>query len=302
MSDSDPVVAILLADIHLQLNPPACRREEPDWFGTMARTLEEISLLSVNHSVPILCAGDVFDRWNSPAELIHFAIEHLPDMFGIPGQHDLPLHRYDLMHRSAYGTLSSVGNITDLAPGEPRNVGRHLVVQGFPWGTTLEPCSLPQTDALNVALVHSFLWLGKETGYPGAPESGRVNASKKNYLGWDAVVYGDNHKGFNIEVEGVSVLNCGTVFRRTTSEEGYRPYVGLLRSSSYIDLHYLDIEQDVLVASEAPEKWSPDANLSDFVESLQALGGDPLDFRAAMGRAIRTCNDGVGDVLLEIMQ
>ena len=29
------------------------------------------------HPVPVICAGDIFDRWNAPAELINFALAYL---------------------------------------------------------------------------------------------------------------------------------------------------------------------------------------------------------------------------------
>ncbi len=303
---NNKVVAILVADIHLALKPPVARRDEYNWFDAMKRSLYEIDHLSRRHNCPILCAGDVFDRWNSPPELINFAIDNLPQMFSIPGQHDLPLHRIDLTSRSAYGTLCRAGRIADAPLYVASRVGPNLWVKGFPWGVPLTPCSkaLRRVDGgegLRVALVHSFLWLNKETSYPGAPESGRVSATQASFEGWDAVVFGDNHKGFLTCMGGTSVLNCGTVFRRRTDEKDYKPHVGLLMRDGQIVLHYLDTSEDVLTVPEKDLDAAIEACIVDFVSALQSMAGEPLDFEAAMDKAMRKCTPGVREILTEIM-
>jgi len=270
----------------------------------MARSLDEIDGLRRTHNAPVVCAGDVFDRWNSPPELINFALDKLPAMSAVPGQHDLPLHRLDLAHRSAYGTLCRTGKIATFSPGCACKVAEGVWVQGFPWGVPLIPCPdhLRKKEGLKIAAVHSFVWLNEDTSYPGAPQSGKVSASRAAFDGWDAVVYGDNHKGFLTEVDDTAILNCGTVFRRTVAEVDYRPHVGLLRASSFIDVHYLDVSKDVLVVPPKEAKVAPESGLVDFVGALQSLAGDPLDFEGAMSKAMRACKDpGVRDILTEIM-
>lgn len=299
----DKVVAILVADIHLCHSPPVARALEPDWYAAMQRSLDEIRALSIQYDdVPILCAGDVFDRWNSNAALINFAIRNVPKMHAIPGQHDLPLHRYDMMDRSAFDTLQLAGVLNVLEPGVFTLVSDGIHVQGFPWGTPVEPlrAEFRSWPGLKVALVHSFLWLDKSTSYPGAPETGQVSEAKKNMEGWDVVVFGDNHRGFLVEDDDLSILNCGTVFRRRSNELDYVPKVGLLRSSGKIDMHSLDISKDVLTVLEDAD-WEPSGDLSEFVGSLSRMGGDPLDFRDAMGKLTSECDGGVRDILVEVM-
>ena len=116
-----PVIALLVGDIHLSAKAPLCRAKEPDWFEAMARPLMELVDLQKQIGKesdgipPILCAGDVFDRWNSPPELINFALEYLPpQMYSIPGQHDLPNHNYNEIDRSAYWTLVAANKITNV--------------------------------------------------------------------------------------------------------------------------------------------------------------------------------------------
>src|SRR5688500_1062308 len=92
-------IAILCADLHLTMKQPACR-DDDDWMKTQAGYLSQLKMLQKSETMgpvlPILCAGDIFDKWNAPPELIHFALEHLPDgMICVPGQHDLPNHRME---------------------------------------------------------------------------------------------------------------------------------------------------------------------------------------------------------------
>ena len=120
MRQKTRVVAIACADIHLQHTAPICRSGEPDWYAAMARPLEELRGLQENYDCPILCAGDVFNHWNNcPPELINWAIKHLPKMYAIPGQHDLPQHRLDDVRKSAYWTMVEAGVIENLPLGLP---------------------------------------------------------------------------------------------------------------------------------------------------------------------------------------
>ena len=93
-------VALVCSDIHLCHTRPTSRSAEPDWYEAMARRLHQVDEIASYQQVPVLCAGDVFDRWNSPPELINFAIKNMPPMWAVPGQHDLPHHRLDEVHRS----------------------------------------------------------------------------------------------------------------------------------------------------------------------------------------------------------
>ena len=103
--NTENIIAIFAADLHLSLKAPIWRSTEQDWFEAMLRPLVELRTLATLHNCPIVYAGDIFDKWNSPPELINFAIEHLPKGHAIPGQHDLPLHNYEDIRKSAYWTL-----------------------------------------------------------------------------------------------------------------------------------------------------------------------------------------------------
>ena len=100
------VIAVCCSDIHLSHRPPKLREAEPNWYAAQARVLSQVRAVVETHKCPLIVAGDVFDEgWRAhkcPPELVNFAIRHLPVCYAVPGQHDLPHHRYADVDKSAY--------------------------------------------------------------------------------------------------------------------------------------------------------------------------------------------------------
>ncbi len=283
------VVAVLCSDLHLTLNPPLARAKEPDWLKAQARPLRQLKDLAAKHDVPILCAGDIFDRWNSPPELINWALDHLPFMYAIPGQHDLPTHNYELIHKSAYNTLMKGGHSTrgiyNLDPGDTHGLyGLH--VEAFPWGYPLTAPKRMTEKRLKVALVHQYVWVVGKT-YPGAPMEAMVRKGMKELKGWDVVVFGDNHKGFLTSKGNTVVFNCGGLQRRKSDEITYKPQVGLLHSDGSIKPHPIDVSADVIEETSPTLEVREDMELEEFLSELTKLQESSLDFEEAMKRLLR---------------
>lgn len=292
MKNKAEVLAICLADIHLELKPPVWRSAEPDWLEAQARPLNEVRCLQQQHNCPVVVAGDIFNRnkkvadgWNVSPELINYAIEHLPDnMYAIPGQHDLPDHQYDDIQRSAYWTLVKAGKIKDLKPNEVETINKHLVVAAFPPGYEIGTSWIKDRhlnkDDIFVAVVHDYVWV---TGcsYPDAPVDKGLSRKTKQLEDYDVVIYGDNHKGFLAKNASVEVFNCGTLMRRKSDEIDYKPQVGLLLSNGLIVPHYLDISEDKYITV-AEDQVQATLDMGDFFDGLEKLGKTSLDFVEAM--------------------
>lgn len=297
------VIAIVCSDIHLSHRPPVARSAEPDWYEAMARPLEELTQLSEHHDTSVIIAGDIFDRWNSPPQLINFAINHLPrwyapKIYAIPGQHDLPNHRIEEAYRSAYMTLHHAGVIWDMGagygiiPGGPEiaTYGQ-LVMVGFPWGCSLvaanEVDMVGRSDDFMVAVVHDYIWM-KGHGHKGADRTKLVSSAKRYDLlkTYDAVVFGDNHSGFvHRQFDAPDIFNCGTFMRRRSDEINYQPQVGLLYEDGRIEPHYLDTSQDKFLKEPlAKELEQQEVDMSEFIEELSNLNLDSLDFRERLIR------------------
>jgi len=256
----------------------------------MARPLCEIGGLAQKHKCPVLYAGDIFDRWNTGPEVINFALANLPPGWAIPGQHDLPNHNYDEIKRSAYWTLVEAGILTNLEPGKevvlPTSGISGTTVIGWPWGFPPQPFSR-KGGSFSVALIHAFAWTS-DTGYEGASTENLIGCYQKALVGYDVAVFGDNHKAFLIEGGHGQpwIINCGALMRRKTDEQSYRPSVGLLFESGFVERHFLDTSVDrFMEMTEAEKQIGCLLDMSAFVSGLKSLGaGDALDFRAALNR------------------
>lgn len=293
------LVAILCADIHLSHKAPIARSAEPDWYAAMLRPLRQLSDLAADHQVPVICAGDVFDRWNSPPELINFALAHLPCMHAVPGQHDLPNHSYEERKRSAYWTLVEAGRITNLRKGDV--VGKELLCNGFPWGEDVRPPI--KEDGIWIAVVHKYIYRRGE-GYSGVPKEQQVAGYSKALDGYDVAIFGDNHIGFQGEVGGCTVFNCGSLMRRNIDQRDYQPMVGLLFSDGTVEPHFLDCSEDKFIDKEkAGNELISGLDLTKFMEELEELGGGELDFRSAMDLYFKRTetSESVQKVVLEAM-
>lgn len=312
MRKKEPI-AILCADLHLSLKRPACRLDV-DWMETQADYLRQLRELQVvgdkKDVIPVLCAGDIFDRWNPPPELIRFALEHLPDgMICVPGQHDLPNHRMDEMKRSAYGVLVQARKIVDLSglPLYEWKLPTGPIVKGFGWGVEIEPRSNfyeKEKNTLFVALIHRFIWMF-ETGYPGAPESQHVWNTTDCLNGYDVAVFGDNHIAFTCKLNGTLIWNCGGFIRRRSDENLRRPRVGILFDDGSVEEHRLKTGRDkFLPKTEVPEEVEQD--MRRFLEELEKLGEHGLDFRAAVRRHAENKENGISapvrNLLLSFLQ
>ena len=283
MSETDEkVIAILCADIHLSDKPPIWRSAEPDWYEAMQRPLGELRGLHLKYDeCPVLCAGDIFDKWNSPPELINFALEYLPDnMYCIPGQHDLPNHNYKEIKRSAYYTLVQAEKIIDISKDLMNIASSQLTLYGFPYGREIPPIS-HQSEFIQIALIHEYRWI-KGSSYPGAPIVDKLSKAISKH-GYDVIVYGDNHKGFIFNAKGAmqdtTVFNCGSLMRRHSDEIDYRPQVGLLLESGEVVPHFLDISADKHLDAEDPCIAIPEEmDMSEFIEELKKLGETGLEF------------------------
>jgi hypothetical protein len=285
------VLAILCSDIHLCHLAPVARSAEPDWYAAMKRPLEQLWQLSSAQGAPLVIAGDIFDRWDTKREgqpeLTNFAIEVFSQfnwgVFAIPGQHDLPNHRLDEIHRSAFWTLIRSGKVQMLKPGYESRIGR-LALHGFPWGVPVKPKVELSSGVVHLAVVHAYIWKAG-CSYPGADEEQHAVKYQAKLKGFSAAVFGDNHKGFMI---GDRLMNCGTLLRRKSDEKDYRPQVGLLYDDGHIEPHFLDTSADRFLEEPSAKVVGEesDADVSSFLDHLKRLKADPLNFREAVTRAL----------------
>lgn len=312
MSTSNPVIAIATSDIHLSVKPPLARADEKDWYAAMARPLEAIKKLQKKLNCVVLCAGDLFDKWNAPAELINWAIDNLPDrMLTIPGNHDLPNHRHELWERSAYGTLVKAGKILMVTKPsvqyhlKPRGGYIRWVLRALQPGEDARNSEYTCRGELQVAMLHDYLWTAGK-GYTGAPLEQRIDKVCKRFDSLGVVVVGDNHMGFRRRLKGgTRVVNCGTPIRRKSNEADYAPRVWLIRASGRVTSVRLSTTDDVLTrtVTESQEDVYDADGIEDFIEGLAKMEASGLNYRETVLAAMKKFRvpPATRDVLLEAM-
>jgi DNA repair exonuclease SbcCD nuclease subunit len=279
------VDAMFASDLHLSHEAPIARAEKgKDWYGVMQNYLEQLSQLKSQHNCPLFVAGDVFHHWNSPPELINFAITHMPKCIAIPGQHDLPFHNIKDIERSAFWTLVEARVITTMLGVHIRSMSKHYAFTPFPFGKELAP---PSGQAMtNVAICHQYIW-DKGHCFPGAPMDSHVKQVSKVLKGFNYAFFGDNHKGFINTDCGMTIVNCGGFIRRNSDEVNYKPRVWLLMSDRTVKPHYFDTSKDKLV-SQSEQESQPKLDTKSFIRELKNMDTDDPDFVAYLTRLLKT--------------
>lgn len=294
------VLALLSSDLHCRSLVPTSRAEK-DWYGVMLNYFNQIRALQEKHKTKIwIVAGDIFDRYAANPELINFLIDNMPKCHTIPGQHDLPLHVYEDMSKSGYGTLVRAGIITDMRTADNPHRFDRFNVYAFPWNHEITP--IREGVGISLAVIHAYIWT-KDTGYPNAPVEQKAGAYKEKLKGYRCSVWGDNHKNFLIgNPNEFQILNCGGFIPVKSDERNHKPVVGLLHDDGGITTELLDTSKDEWQIEEKAEPLGFMDN-SGFVHSLKTLGLNSLDFREAVDHAmsVECVNEGVRKIVSEIL-
>lgn len=168
----------------------------------------------------------------------------------------------------------------------------YLYLHGFSHGQNYEDyrISKKHDKQFHLAVVHDYCWATGHS-FPGSPpdKDWKVHSKKLAKCGFDAAVFGDNHKGFLVGIlpgNGFCPLvNPGTMICRTTDEREYKPFVGILLTSGKIVPYYLDTSRDKW--NDKVEKESTEDN-AEFLKELAKLGDSALDFADAVKRFMAT--------------
>lgn len=298
-------IAILCSDIHLSEKAPIARSAEKDWFEAQSRPLKQIQALSNKYDVPVICAGDVFDKWNPSPALINFAMDMIPNkkgFYSVSGQHDQPFHRYDDIQHSAYWTLVKAERIINISGVYAMN--KRFVLHGFHWNELVRNLPYSRPHALHLAVIHAYIWK-KGFSFPNAPEDASVSDWNKRLLGYDAAVFGDNHKGFLVkQSRPCNILNSGTLMRRKIDEINYRPCVGILNSDKSIIRFPLDISEDKFIQADTDLIKVDDQDFTDFIEDLRTLADKGMDFVEILKQQVNDgqISEGAKNIIIQALE
>lgn len=297
--------AVFVSDLHLQTRVPRARAEE-SWFDVMR---DRINLLKgIAQGAPIFCAGDVFDHWAPGPELINFAIQSLPYLWTIPGQHDLPGHNYEGRHRGAYHTLELADRICDMPPGRlplellPAEL-EDARVYCAPWGFDIPGPEPEDEDHFKILIAHRFVADSPETAYMDAPPTAFLTgALARACEKYDLAVFGDNHKGFTAKLRGCTVFNHGGFIPRNADEMNYAPQVGILDEDYKFITKRLILEADWKPQNQSTPKERVLLEYSDYIESCRNLREAQVPFLDRLGQIAATADAGVASVIRAVKE
>lgn len=237
----------------------------------------------------IICTGDIFHHWNSPPELVNFAIQEFRNLgrtvYSVAGNHDLPEHRFDQLSRSSYATLVAANAIINLYPDIPFCHGG-IRMHGFPCGTPIKPLSKKKRNHfwIELAVVHDYCWFGSHT-FPGAPLDKHAKEHATKLRGYSAAVFGDNHKGFLSLGYGLPILNVGGFIRRNSDEADYNPTIGLLHADGTFERVEIGV----------PAKW--ELNSKVLIDDMERDNNREAEKVASMLKSLKSKDLDYGDAL-----
>ena len=303
------ILAITVSDIHLRITTPTARREEEDWLGAQKRPLQELKELKDHLQCPILFAGDLFDQWRSSPELVNYSLENLPHMYGIPGQHDLPFHRYNDIKKSAFWTVVYNKILDNIPSGKTimlfNKANRSQIrVHSFPWNTPIKKLKKKQEGVIDVALIHEYCWIDKNK-YTGADKKAELPKFKKALKNYDFAVFGDNHLGFIADCGNTKVINNGAFQRTKKDQEAYSPFVGLLMVDGSIKKYLIDTTHDKFVDYDKDLVTGFSDNKKDaesFIEELKALEDNEFSFKQKIEERKKELKKNVYKLAKQIIQ
>lgn len=264
--------AILTSDWHFREDTPLCRTDQ-NFLDTQVKKLCEIAdirfnLLKRNNKedtyyddnvLPIICAGDVFDRWKVSPFLLSVAISSFPPaIHAIPGNHDLPGHALSRMNESAYNVLIQADCITDHVCD-----GSEHLFNGY-WGE--------MTIAnRSVLILHTLVT--EEGGEFGEDVPSAMDVLKafpeENGQDYDLILTGDNHKSFVVRSGKRLLVNPGSLTRQTADQSNHRPCVYLYYADkNEVVPRYISIDETAVSREHLEAQKAKEERISAFVQHL----------------------------------
>lgn len=260
---------ILTSDWHAREDTPVGRTD--DYLAAFLRKVDFISDLQKQYQCLVFHAGDLFDNWKPSPNLLRLMIEHIPDKFyTVYGQHDVPQHSLDLVHKCGINCLVSAGKVN--------------VLEGSHWGmvpgVNQISIEVPQVDK-RILVWHRYTYQGTKAIFSKIQDNAHAILSKYPF---DLILTGDNHKAFVEHYidkdERVRVLvNPGSIMRMDADQIDFKPRVYLWNAElNTVTPVYLPIEEGVISRTHLIKKAERESRLDAFINQLDTEFEGVADF------------------------
>jgi len=284
---------ILTADWHIRDTTPRCRTD--NYWMKQWNKINQVLQIAQEEDAVVLIAGDVFDKprvSNQTIEKFMSVLRTYSDVLvlAIAGNHDLPGHNLDNLHRSAIGIMFQSGligtqstvfnNIIDLV-----HFGEEIPNEG------------------NILVYHELMWY-KKRPFPGAPETGNAKTFfKKHKKHYDLILTGDNHQQFELYDDDCLMINPGPIMRMSADQWDFKPAVYLYDSEDgSFDIIELEVQDGVVQRDHIEEKKDKENRSKAFIKRMKDTDME-MDFVQNMSNyiAANKINKKTEDIIWEVI-
>lgn len=259
-------IALYCADLHFKDKKPRCF--EGDWYEFQKEIMIWLNEQCSKYNVDLYCVGDIFDKLKMSNHIVNLAIDNMPTCKTTVGNHDISyVHNLELIHKSAYGSFIRSSTAEQIENGH--TVGDFNVVP-FNFSEKFKECS----GNKSIALIHELIWIDEP--FIGAPKRGNVFNIVDKLKGYEIIIAGDNHSWFETEVDGIKILNCGSIMRLTASQKDYQPMVHLMYEDGSFE-HIPVPTRELNTAIMDMEKDTKN-KINAFANNISCSSVDDIDF------------------------
>jgi predicted phosphodiesterase len=237
-------------DMHLDgSKTPICRTD--NYYQAQVTALEYVNHLTEKYNAKRIDAGDIVDRavGQSVSEAIatiDLIRKNIDGLIAIAGNHCLKNKSLDYLDESIISVPIKYGNIIHVWKEPYLIPDSNVMVHGFNWGEEISHISEEERSDGNVhiGLYHGFVDERENTLIGGLVAEDIVHEFYKDY---SFIITADHHKPFTYSYEGCTLINTGSLMRRTAIQIDFKPRVWLIDTETKeFEPLYLPIEDGVI--------------------------------------------------------
>jgi DNA repair exonuclease SbcCD nuclease subunit len=298
---------IVTADWHLRSQRPRCRLDD-DWLGTQWNALNQIINYAREYKADVFVIGDIFHTTNETTNEVIGLVQKLAlclENFGrslyiLAGNHDLPQHNLDNIHKSAFNILLNSKNIYHLDQILFNDDKDTMKISASNFGAA------DVTDA-EVVFKHILCFPENEK----IPPSDNIVKPSELFAEFPKARYiftGDYHRQFvHTKGKNKKLFNPGCLIRQAADTIDYESavfYIGFINGDiTYTALPILDNEK--MVTDEYLEKEEMrNSRIEAFIERIKENKQVTFDFLENVHTLMKNnkIDDEIKNIILELME
>jgi DNA repair exonuclease SbcCD nuclease subunit len=268
---------IITADWHLRSQRPRCRLDD-DWLETQRTALTHIATYAGQNKADVIVIGDIFHSTNETTNEIIGLVQEMAlqldeiscKLYILAGNHDLPQHNLDNIHRSAFNILINSKNVFHLSKLK-LNDGKYKV--------SAENFGALDND-VDIIFKH-VLCFPDNAKLPPGDKIVRPSELFAEFKNAKYIFTGDYHSAFVYEKGKKKLLNPGCLLRQAADMIDYEPSIYLIEFADgelEYEKHKIP-DNEKLVTDEYLEKEElRNSRIEAFIERIKENEQVTFDF------------------------